>query len=69
VIDNVAATILIGLSTAAGAFSESIVRTMASRVDRPITFPLSNPTSCSEADPADLVRWTAGRVLTATGSP
>ena len=69
VIDNVHATILIGLSTAAGAFSEPIVSTMASKVDRPIIFPLSNPTSRSEADPADLVRWTGGRVLTATGSP
>jgi malate dehydrogenase (oxaloacetate-decarboxylating) len=69
VIDNVHATILIGLSTAAGAFSEPIVSKMASKVDRPIIFPLSNPTSRSEADPADLVRWTGGRVLTATGSP
>jgi len=69
VIDNVPATILIGLSTAAGAFSEPIVRAMASKVDRPIIFPLSNPTSHSEADPADLVRWTGGRVVAATGSP
>jgi malate dehydrogenase (oxaloacetate-decarboxylating) len=69
VIDNVQATILIGLSTAAGAFTEPIVLTMASKVDHPIIFPLSNPTSRSEADPADLVQWTGGRVLTATGSP
>jgi len=69
VVDNVRATILIGLSTATGAFSEPIVRTMAAKVDRPIIFPLSNPTSRSEAHPADLVRWTGGRVLTATGSP
>jgi malate dehydrogenase (oxaloacetate-decarboxylating) len=69
VVENVRATILIGLSTAAGAFAEPIVRTMASKIDRPIIFPLSNPTSRSEADPADLVRWTDGRALTATGSP
>ena len=69
VIGNVPATILIGLSTAAGAFTESIVRMMASKAARPIIFPLSNPTSRSEADPADLVSWTEGRVLTATGSP
>ena len=69
VIANVRATILIGLSTATGAFTEPIVRTMGSKVDRPIIFPLSNPTSHSEADPADLVAWTDGRVLTAAGSP
>jgi malate dehydrogenase (oxaloacetate-decarboxylating) len=62
-------TILIGLSTAAGAFEESIVRDMAAKVRRPIIFPLSNPTSRSEADPADLARWTGGRALVATGSP
>jgi malate dehydrogenase (oxaloacetate-decarboxylating) len=69
VIANVDATILIGLSTAAGAFSEPIVREMAGKVERPIIFPLSNPTSRSEADPADLAAWTDGRVLVATGSP
>jgi malate dehydrogenase (oxaloacetate-decarboxylating) len=62
-------TILIGLSTAVGAFDESIVRRMAATAARPIIFPLSNPTSRSEADPADLMRWTDGRVLVATGSP
>ncbi|WP_248961813.1 NAD-dependent malic enzyme [Sphaerisporangium perillae] len=69
VIANVDATILIGLSTATGAFSEPIIREMARKVRRPIIFPLSNPTSRSEADPADLARWTEGRVLVATGSP
>ena len=69
VVANARPTILIGLSTAAGAFSESIVRRMAADTERPIIFPLSNPTSRSEADPADLARWTDGRVLVATGSP
>ena len=62
-------TILIGTSTQAGAFSESIVKEMASYVERPIILPLSNPTSKAEALPQDLVEWTDGRVLTATGSP
>jgi malate dehydrogenase (oxaloacetate-decarboxylating) len=62
-------TVLIGLSTAAGAFTEPLVRGMASRVRRPIILPLSNPSSRSEAEPADLLAWTDGRALVATGSP
>jgi malate dehydrogenase (oxaloacetate-decarboxylating) len=69
VVANTAPTILIGLSTAAGAFTEPIVRQMAAHTRRPIIFPLSNPTSRSEAEPVDLARWTGGRVLAATGSP
>jgi malate dehydrogenase (oxaloacetate-decarboxylating) len=69
VIGQVRATALIGLSTVGGAFTEPIVREMAGKVERPIVFPLSNPTSRSEAVPEDLVRWTDGRVLMATGSP
>lgn len=62
-------TILIGTSTQAGAFTESIVKEMASYTERPIILPLSNPTSKAEALPADLIEWTDGKVLTATGSP
>jgi len=62
-------TILIGTSTQAGAFTEAIVRDMAEHTERPIIMPLSNPTSKAEALPADLIAWTDGRVLTATGSP
>lgn len=69
VIGHIEATILIGLSTVGGAFSEAIVREMAGKVGRPIIFPLSNPTSKSEATPEDLIRWTDGRALVATGSP
>ena len=69
VIGKIDATVLIGLSTVGGAFSESIVRAMASKVQRPIIFPLSNPTDKSEATAEDLVRWTEGRALVASGSP
>jgi malate dehydrogenase (oxaloacetate-decarboxylating) len=69
VIGKIEAKILIGLSTATGAFSETIVREMARKVERPIIFPLSNPTAKSEANAEDLIRWTDGRALVATGSP
>ena len=69
VIGKIDATVLIGLSTVRGIFSEAIVREMAKKAERPIIFPLSNPTSHSEAEPADLIRWTDGRALVATGSP
>ena len=69
VVSRVKPTMLIGTSTHAGAFTEAIVRDMAAHTPRPIIMPLSNPTSKCEALPADLVEWTDGRVLTATGSP
>jgi malate dehydrogenase (oxaloacetate-decarboxylating) len=62
-------TMLIGTSGVAGAFTENAVRTMAANTDRPVIFPLSNPTIKSEAVPEDLMRWTEGRALVATGSP
>ncbi|HTW55712.1 MAG TPA: NAD-dependent malic enzyme [Thermoplasmata archaeon] len=62
-------TVLIGLSTVGGAFSEGLVRTMAAGTDRPVVLPLSNPTARAEAVPEDLLRWTDGRALIATGSP
>jgi malate dehydrogenase (oxaloacetate-decarboxylating) len=69
VISRIKATVLIGLSTVTGAFTEPIVRTMAAKVERPIIFPLSNPTRNAEAKAEDLLRWTDGRALIASGSP
>jgi malate dehydrogenase (oxaloacetate-decarboxylating) len=62
-------TVLIGVSGQPGAFREDAVRLMASLVERPVIFPLSNPTSRCEATPADLMAWTEGRAVIGTGSP
>ena len=69
VVEQVKPTILIGTSTAHGAFTAQIVRAMAAGTPRPVIFPISNPTSQIEAMPADIIAWTNGQALVATGLP
>ena len=69
VVQRVKPTILIGTSGQAGAFSEEIIKEMARHVERPIIMPMSNPTALAEAVPEDLIKWTDGKALIATGSP
>lgn len=68
VVRRIEATVLVGLTTRPGLFSEAIVREMGRKIERPIIFPLSNPADCCEARPADLIEWTEGRALVATGT-
>jgi malate dehydrogenase (oxaloacetate-decarboxylating) len=69
VVKNAKPTVLIGVSGQPGLFTEEVIRTLASNCDRPIVLPLSNPTSRVEAVPADIIHWTDGKALIATGSP
>ncbi|KTD50189.1 malate dehydrogenase [Legionella quinlivanii] len=69
VINNAKPTILLGVSGQPQQFSEPMIRSMASYCDRPIVFPLSNPTSRAEATPQQILDWSAGKALVATGSP
>jgi malate dehydrogenase (oxaloacetate-decarboxylating) len=69
VVEKVRPTILIGTSTAHGAFTKDVVEAMSAGVSRPVIFPLSNPTSKIEAMPADIITWSKGRALIATGLP
>ncbi|WP_125703958.1 malolactic enzyme [Lacticaseibacillus daqingensis] len=62
-------TVLVGTSTQPGAFTEPLIRDMAAHTPRPVIFPISNPTKLMEATAADLIRWTEGRALVATGIP
>lgn len=68
-IKQVKPTILVGCSTVFGAFDQEVVQTMAQYCEHPIIFPMSNPTDRAEADPKDLLAWTNGKALVATGSP
>jgi len=69
VVANAHPTIIVGTSTVSGAFTEQIVREMARHTERPLIFPLSNPTDLIEAVPADLIKWTDGHALIGTGTP
>ena len=69
VVRRVKPTMLVGASTDSGSFTEEIVREMAAATDRPIIFALSTPPAQAEANPSDLIAWTEGRALIATGSP
>lgn len=69
VVKNAKPTVLIGVSGQPGLFTEEIIRTLAANCEHPIVLPLSNPTSRVEAVPADIIHWTDGKALIATGSP
>jgi malate dehydrogenase (oxaloacetate-decarboxylating) len=69
VVNEIRPTVLIGTSTQPGTFTEAIVKSMAQNTERPIIFPLSNPTKLAEATAENLIKWTDGKALIATGIP
>ena len=69
VVGHVGPSVLVGTCGQAGAFTEGVIRRMASKAERPIVLPLSNPTANAEAAPADVLAWSGGRAVVATGSP
>ena len=69
VVEHAKPTVLVGVCGQPGLFTEDIIKAMAKECDRPIIFPMSNPTSRAEATPKDVIHWTEGRALVATGSP
>lgn len=69
VIETIKPNLLIGVSGQAGAFHEQIIKAMAKGVKNPAIFPLSNPNKCAEAQPQDILEWTQGKAIIATGSP
>jgi malic enzyme len=68
-IERVRPTVLVGATAVGGTFSEAVIRALAGGTPRPVVMPLSNPTSAAEATPVDILRWTEGRAIVATGSP
>ena len=69
IVRALAPTALVGVCGQGGAFTKSVIQALTERVERPLVLPLSNPTNQCEAEPADVIEWTAGRALVATGSP
>lgn len=69
VVKAVHPTIMVGTSTVHGAFTEDVIKEMAAHTERPIVMPISNPTKLTEATAADVIKWSDGRALVATGIP